>query len=220
MVKRFEKNNEASQEYHSLDIKDLSSEGGKVQNLKIWLRRIKRKFFIWRYKIQGAAKTALLCPGSSLARDLRIGEYAYIGPRCNIAQGVVIGKYTMLANDIMIVGGDHNFRNPNYPIIFAGREERKETHIGIDCWIGAGSIIMAGVNIGDGAIVAAGSVVTKDVEPYTICGGVPAKMIKRRFTEEEEQQYKYRMNHFDYTDAELERMMVSGRDWNIKGNNN
>jgi acetyltransferase-like isoleucine patch superfamily enzyme len=156
----------------------------------------------------------MLRPGSNLAKDLKIDAYAYIGPRCKVAKGVCIGKYTMLANDVMIIGGDHNFRNPEFPIIFAGREERKKTTIGIDCWIGAGSIIMAGVTIGDGAIVAAGSVVTKDVEPYCIYGGCPAKLIRRRFTEEKEKEYVERMQHFNYPEAELERLMVSGRDWN------
>ncbi|MBE5883522.1 MAG: CatB-related O-acetyltransferase [Lachnospiraceae bacterium] len=78
-------------------------------------------------------------------------------------------------------------------------EERRETHkqqrikelkkkdtvvIGNDVWIGTGAQILLGVKIGDGAIVAAGSVVTKDVPPYTVVGGVPAKVIKRRFSDE------------------------------------
>lgn len=200
--------------YHSLKISELASGGGIIQTQKIWLRRLKRRYYIWKYGIKGAAKTALLSPGSNLAKDLIIDEYAYIGPQCTIAQGVSIGKYTMLANDVMIVGGDHNFRNPELPIIFAGREERKKTHIGVDCWIGAGTIIMSGVTIGDGALVAAGSVVTKDVEPYVIVGGVPAKQIKRRFSEEKEKVYKEHMAHFNYSGKVLERLMVSGRDWN------
>lgn len=68
-------------------------------------------------------------------------------------------------------------------MIFAGRD-RKKTIIGDDVWVGAYSIIMAGVTIGDGAIVAAGSVVTKNIEPYTIVGGCPAKLIKMRFNDE------------------------------------
>lgn len=56
--------------------------------------------------------------------------------------------------------------------------------IGNDVWIGTGAIVLNGVNIGDGAVVAAGAVVTKDVPPYTIVGGVPAKVIRKRFSEE------------------------------------
>lgn len=183
-------------------------------NLHILYRRLKRFWLRTKYGIKCAHPTALLSSGCSIARDLQIAEYAYIGPGCTIAQGVSIGKYSMVANNVMIVGGDHNFRNPELPIIFAGREERKKTYIGDDCWIGAGSIIMAGVTIGDGAIVAAGAVVTKNVEPYCVYGGCPAKLIKRRFSEVEENLYKERMSHFNYSEDVLERLMVSGRDWN------
>ena len=91
----------------------------------------------------------------------------------------------LLANDISIVGADHNFRNPELPTIFAGREDLKDTTIGDDVWIGARCIIMAGVTIGNGAIVGAGSVVTHDVLPYQIVAGTPAKFIRNRFTEEQ-----------------------------------
>lgn len=67
------------------------------------------------------------------------------------------------------------------PIIFSGRSEVKSTSIGTDCWIGAHTIIMCGTKIGDGSIIAAGSIVTKDVEPYSVYGGVPAKKIKNRY---------------------------------------
>lgn len=92
-----------------------------------------------------------------------------------------IGKYTMLANDVKIIGGDHYYKRVGVPIIFSGRAELHPTVIGDDVWIGAYSIIMAGVTIGNGAIIAAGSVVTKDLEPYGIYGGIPAKLIKMRF---------------------------------------
>ena len=183
-------------------------------DIHILLRRLKRRWMILRYGLKGAHPTALLSPGSAFSKDLIIGEFAYIGPGCMIEQGVSIGKYTMLANNVMIVGGDHDFHNPTLPIIFSGREERRKTRIGVDCWIGTGSIIMAGVTIGDGAIVAAGSVVTKNVPPFTIYGGCPAKLIKNRFTEEEINIYHDRMNHFNYTAVELEKMMLSGRRWN------
>lgn len=122
----------------------------------------------------------------------------------------------MLANNVMIVGGDYNFKSPELPIIFSGREGIKETHIGVDCWIGAGSLIMAGVTIGDGAIVAAGSVVTKDFSPRTIYGGNPAKLIKTRFTHEEERQYNYNIEKLPFLGIDLEALMSSGRGWKGK----
>lgn len=87
----------------------------------------------------------------------------------------------MLANNVSIIGGDHIYTKAGIPIIFSGRPELKETIIGKDVWIGAHSIIMAGVKIGDGSIVAAGSVVTRNLNAYTIYGGAPAQKIKDRF---------------------------------------
>lgn len=184
-----------------------------VQGLKIKLRQLKRRYYIWKYGVKGAHPTALLAPDSSIAKDLQIDDYAYVGPRSTIGRGVHIGKYTMLANNVMIVGGDHNFKSPELPIIFSGREGIKDTWIGEDCWIGAGSIIMAGVTIGGGAIVAAGSVVTKDVPSCTIYGGNPAKFIKNRFTQEEEEFYKLNIASLASKGIDLERLMSSGREW-------
>lgn len=185
-------------------------------DLHILYRKLKRYWLRRMYGIKCAHPTALLSSGSSIAKDLQIEKYAYIGPGCRIAPRVKIGKYTMLANNVMIVGGDHNFHNPSLPIIFSGREEEVFTYIGDDCWIGAGSIVKAGVTIGDGSIVAAGAVVTKDIPPYTIYGGCPAKLIRRRFSPKDEQKYINSMKSFNYTDDELDNMMVSGRAWSNK----
>ena len=104
----------------------------------------------------------------------------------------------MLANDVQIIGGDHRFDIPGTPMLYSGRAELKATTIGRDCWIGARSTIMCGVNIGDGSIIAAGAVVTKDVEPYSIYGGVPAKKIKARFdTTAEIEKHKEMLNRKD-----------------------
>jgi acetyltransferase-like isoleucine patch superfamily enzyme len=94
----------------------------------------------------------------------------------------------MVGPSVKIVGNDHIFSIVGTPIIFSGRPVFKRTIIGDDAWIGAGSIILAGVNIGDGAIIAAGSIVIKDVAEFEIVGGNPARFIRKRFnsTEEEE----------------------------------
>lgn len=122
---------------------------------------------------------------SKISSDLNAGKYSYIGSGCTIYKQVTIGNYTMLAPDVKIIGEDHNFDKPDRPIIFSGRPNQTKTIIGDDVWIGSRSIIMKGVKIGDGAIIAANSVVTKDVDKYTIVGGVPAKFIKMRFTDDE-----------------------------------
>jgi len=118
---------------------------------------------------------------SSVSKDLKAGQWSYIGPNCIIYPKVSIGDYTMIAHDVSILGGDHRYNLPGIPCIFTGRDNLRETKIGKDVWIGAYSKIIAGVKIGDGAIIALGSIVTKDVEPYSIYGGIPAKKIKNRF---------------------------------------
>ncbi len=87
----------------------------------------------------------------------------------------------MLASSVAIVGGDHVFRQKGRLMIEGGREHWKPTIIGNDVWVGYGAIILNGVTIGDGVIVAAGSVVVKDVPPYTIVAGNPARFLCDRF---------------------------------------
>src|SRR5690606_27155717 len=70
------------------------------------------------------------------------------------------------------------------PAIFAGAPAQPSTKVGIDCWIGARAILMAGIEVGDGAIVGAGAVVTHDVPPFAIVGGVPSRVIGFRLDQE------------------------------------
>jgi acetyltransferase-like isoleucine patch superfamily enzyme len=81
----------------------------------------------------------------------------------------------------MCLGDDHRFDIPAIPIIFSGRPPLRSTRIGRDVWIGAGSIVLAGVEIGDGSIVAAGTVVTKNIPACEIHGGAPNRKIRDRF---------------------------------------
>jgi acetyltransferase-like isoleucine patch superfamily enzyme len=96
-----------------------------------------------------------------------------------------MGRYVLIGPEFMITGDDHRFDLPGTPTIFSGRPQVRITSIEDDVWIGARVILMRGVTLGKGSVVAAGSVVTRDVEPFTIVGGVPAKFIKRRFTDEQ-----------------------------------
>lgn len=151
-------------------------------NLGRFLRQIKRRMLIRYYGLKFVHNTFFATFGlKQVAKDVHCGRYSYIGPNSIIYPKVTIGDFTMIANNVSIIGSDHNFKTVGVPIIFNGREELKPTIIGKDCWIGAHSIIMAGVRIGDGVIVAAGSVVTKDLEEYGVYAGTPAKRIKDRF---------------------------------------
>jgi acetyltransferase-like isoleucine patch superfamily enzyme len=99
----------------------------------------------------------------------------------------------MIGPRVSIVGADHIYDKPGIPIIFSGRPELNPTIIEQDVWIGCGAILIAGVRIGRGAIVAAGAVVTKNIPAYEIHGGVPAKRIADRFANERDRAIHDRM---------------------------
>lgn len=161
-----------------------------MQKLRLAYRMFKTKLMKVKYGLKNVHPTFYMAGKSSVNNDLVAAEYVYIGPRCSIPPKVKIGKYTMLAPNVSILGGDHIFNNPNVPIIFSGRPTMQETTIGEDVWIGANAIIMSGIRVGNGAIIAAGSVVTKNVEDYSIVGGNPAKFIRYRFNEREIEEHK------------------------------
>ncbi len=115
-----------------------------------------------------------------------------------IGDKLIIGKFCMIASDVTFImnGGNHlTEATTAYPFaIFGGAWQnamqgksypsKGDTVIGNDVWIGHSATIMPGVHIGDGAIIATKAVITKDVEPYTIVGGNPAKPVKKRFSED------------------------------------
>jgi acetyltransferase-like isoleucine patch superfamily enzyme len=127
---------------------------------------------------------------------LEIGDYFYIGRDSQIECDCIIGKYVILGNKVGIVGKyDHYYQQTGVPIRLASQIRDDDynwkgidsiTIIEDDVWIGYGSTIMGGVKIGTGSIIAAASVVTKDVEPYSIYAGCPARKIKNRFDNEED----------------------------------
>jgi acetyltransferase-like isoleucine patch superfamily enzyme len=93
--------------------------------------------------------------------------------------GIVIGDRTLIGYETCIFSSNHSIP-PKGENIFGAGHVKKPVEIGNDVWIGARSIILPGVTIGNGAVVAAGSVVTKDVQENTIVAGVPAKVIRKR----------------------------------------
>ncbi len=143
-------------------------------------------FLRWNLNMKYVHKTFYMGKNSVISKDFKAGAYSYVGPRCIIYPKVSIGDYTMLANDVSIIGGDHVYDLPGRPVIFSGRDQLYATVIGKDVWVGAYVKIMAGVTIGNGAVIALGSVVTKNIEAYSVYGGIPAKKIKDRFRNEQE----------------------------------
>jgi len=127
----------------------------------------------------------------------KIGEYSYVGPNTSIVCAN-IGKFCSIASGNAIGLGSHPLSYLSTSPIFyseknaSGHSWTKKNHfsefkritIGNDVWIGSNVIILGGVNIGDGVVIGAGSVVTKDLPPYSIAVGVPAKVLKYRFNKE------------------------------------
>ncbi|MBN2012312.1 acyltransferase [candidate division KSB1 bacterium] len=112
-------------------------------------------------------------------RDVSIGNHVQINENCRL-RNVDIGNYVMIAPEVMIPHSGHNYEDVTKPMIFQGARNYAKTIIEDDVWVGSRAIIMHGVRLGTGSIVAAGAVVVKDVGQYTIVGGNPAKEIKKR----------------------------------------
>lgn len=118
-------------------------------------------------------------------------SYSYAIHRGN-ANSVSIGNYTSVAENVIFDRGFNHFtdRITTFPLnkiwseLPSNIDVRGDISIGSDCWIGEGAVIMSGIKICDGAIVGCNAVVTKDVEPYAVVGGVPAKVIRYRFAPE------------------------------------
>ncbi|SHM19509.1 CatB-related O-acetyltransferase [Flavobacterium saccharophilum] len=145
-----------------------------------------------------------LYPECSFNGDLGYGSY--IGPKSNL--NAKIGRFTSIAPNVNINGGIHPYSYPyvsTSPVFvslrkqngctftkvqrfdefrFADKEKRFAVIIGSDCWIGENVFIVGGTTIGDGAVILAGAVVTKDVPAFAIYGGVPAKLIRYRYDED------------------------------------
>lgn len=123
-----------------------------------------------------------------------IGDDAYLGKDVHIETNVEIGRYCLVANRVAFVGRhDHDFRIIGVPVRFSpwvgdSRDPRASEAVVVeeDVWIGFGSTVLSGVRIGRGSIVAACSVVVRDVPPYSIVAGVPARVIGNRFECSEE----------------------------------
>lgn len=112
--------------------------------------------------------------------DLVIGENSGIGIRSVIPPMVTIGNNVMMGPDCHIFTAFHEYSRTDIPMIQQGYSERKPVVIGDDVWIGIRTVIMPGVTIGNGSIIGAGAVVTKDVPDYAVVGGVPARVLRYR----------------------------------------
>jgi maltose O-acetyltransferase len=116
-------------------------------------------------------------PGETRRRGVAIGRNSRINRDCtlDIRSGLTIGDNVSISPEVMILGGSHDYNDPTFRYVDAG-----PVTIGDHVWIGSRAMILPGVNVGRGAVVAAGSIVTKDVAPMMVVAGVPAKPVAVR----------------------------------------
>ena len=119
--------------------------------------------------------------------DCTIGNNTYIGRNCSLTKASV-GHYCSIANNVSIGQGEHDLYKISTSSIFYddsyGELTKRECIIGNDVWIGVGVTVLRGVKIGNGAVIGANCVVTKNIPPYAVVVGVPGKIIKYRFPQE------------------------------------
>ena len=161
-------------------------------------RLVKTVYFYLRYRCLVSPQASVqLSDRITFGRGTVVKPYAVIinhtgriaiGARCAISsfnhvstgdQDLVIGDHVRIAPNVTILGADRNVKQRDALIVDQGRSH-KSTNIGHDVLIGAGAVILPGCNIGTGAVIGAGSVVTRDVPPYAIVAGSPARVIGQR----------------------------------------
>jgi acetyltransferase-like isoleucine patch superfamily enzyme len=124
--------------------------------------------------------------------DIRSPHFAELGHHLSIGKNftcevdVRVGNHVLISSNVSFIGRDHPFDDPATTVYEAARTNDSLVEVGSDVLIGFGTIVVGSVKIGDGCIIGAGSVVVRDLPPYTICAGVPAKPIKPRFPEQAE----------------------------------
>ncbi len=128
---------------------------------------------------------ALLEPGVWITAPgkarVRIGQGTFLNMGVMVAaeQLVEIGDHCMLANGCFVTDSSHRYSDPDKPITWQGFETKGPTRIGDNCWLGANVVVTSGVSIGERCVIGANSVVTKDIEPFSIAVGAPAKILHK-----------------------------------------
>lgn len=139
------------------------------------LFKIKNKSF----KAGKKFKSGYLC-SISRKNSVVLGNNFYMGNFCSLSSNLIVGDDVMLGSSVMFVGGDHKIDFIKVPLYLSGRDELKTTVIEDNVWIGSGAIILHGVKIESGSVIAAGSVLTKSTGKDEIWAGNPARFIRKR----------------------------------------
>jgi acetyltransferase-like isoleucine patch superfamily enzyme len=122
---------------------------------------------------------------------VEFGECVQFGPRCVVQCDIRFGNHVLIAGDVAFVGrNDHRYDVVGKSIWDSPRGTTLVTTVEDDVWIGYGAIVLSGVTVGRGSVIAAGAVVTSDVSKYSIVAGVPAKEVAKRFSNDEIQRHE------------------------------
>lgn len=140
-----------------------------------WLRKICGKLIL-----EKCGKNVNIERGAVFSSHVSLGDNSGLGINAYMTGSVEIGNNVMMGPNCTIYSRNHSFDRTDIPMCEQGYQPEKKVIIGDDVWLGGHVIILPGVRVGTGAILAAGAVVTKDVPEYAIVGGNPAKVIKFR----------------------------------------
>lgn len=142
----------------------------------------KIRYWICRPLFQQCGKNVNIEYGASFnsGRDISIGDNSGIGIRASLSGRITIGSDVMMGKDVVIMTTNHSFHHIDVPMNRQGFQQEEPVVIKDDVWICDRVIILPGVYVGKGSVIAAGAIVTKDVPEYTVVGGNPAKVIKLR----------------------------------------
>ena len=141
--------------------------------------------FCGRLMLESCGKKVNIEKNAVFSAKVSLGSRSGIGINARINGRCVIGDDVMMGTGCVIITRNHRHDRTDIPMMDQGFEEERPVFIGNDVWLGDRVIILPGVHIGDGCIIGAGSVVTRDIPPYSVAAGIPAKVIKDRKNAEE-----------------------------------
>ena len=147
-------------------------------SIQIGQRRLRA--FCGKYLLEKCGEDVNIEKGAQFAYTVELGDRSGLGINCRLAGKVIIGNDVMMGPNVSCYPRNHAFDRVDIPMDRQGFSAESPIVIGNNVWIGANSILLAGVTVGDGAIIGAGAVVTKEVPPYAIVGGNPARVIRYR----------------------------------------
>jgi maltose O-acetyltransferase len=145
---------------------------------------LRSRMIIFRFRLRAGRRVIIMDGFHAFhGKNIRLGENVYIGRNAEFHAGenssIEIGDDILFGPSVYIDTHMHNFQKTDVAMKKQGRTE-KSVVLGRDIWVGAKAVLLSGITIGEGSIIAAGAVVTKDVEPYSIVAGVPARVIRNR----------------------------------------